>query len=90
LWGARSFGDVWLGANETTLTASSAIKVGGKAVPAGTYGVHMIPTANDWTVILSRSTPPGALQHEPRTIFCASPSAAISDNEDGSSTSSRT
>src|SRR5882724_13215377 len=48
VWGGLvPYGDVWrAGANEnTTLTTSSAIKVGGKAVPAGTYGVHMIPTA---------------------------------------------
>lgn len=57
VWGGLvPYGDVWrAGANEnTTLTTSTAIKVGGKALPAGTYGVHMIPTANDWTFILSK------------------------------------
>jgi len=28
--------------------------VEGKPLPAGTYGVHMIPTESDWTVIFSR------------------------------------
>jgi len=33
---------------------SSPVKVGGKTLPAGTYGMHMIPTAKDWTVILNK------------------------------------
>jgi hypothetical protein len=48
---------VWrAGANEnTTLSFSSAVLVGGKMVPAGTYGLFMTPTENDWTIILSRN-----------------------------------
>ncbi|HEX6836922.1 MAG TPA: DUF2911 domain-containing protein, partial [Polyangia bacterium] len=56
IWGGLvPFGQVWrAGANEnTTFTTSSPIKVQGKALAAGTYGVHMIPTANEWTVIFS-------------------------------------
>jgi predicted negative regulator of RcsB-dependent stress response len=59
VWGGIvPYGDVWrAGANEnTTLTTSTAIKIGGKPLPAGSYGVHMIPTANDWTLILSKIT----------------------------------
>ncbi|MGZ3406736.1 MAG: DUF2911 domain-containing protein [Polyangia bacterium] len=54
--GIVPYGLVWrAGANEnTTLTTSTPIKIGGKPLPAGTYGVHMIPTANDWTFILSK------------------------------------
>ena len=37
----------------TTLTSSSAFTVGGKTLPAGAYGLHMIPTEKDWTVIFS-------------------------------------
>jgi tetratricopeptide (TPR) repeat protein len=49
---------VWrAGANENTVfTASAPFTVGGKALPAGRYGLHMLPTATTWTVILSRQS----------------------------------
>jgi tetratricopeptide (TPR) repeat protein len=56
VWGALvPYGDVWrAGANEnTTLAASTPFTFGGKAVPAGTYGLHMLPSEGEWTVILS-------------------------------------
>jgi len=56
VWGELvPYGDVWrAGANEnTTLAASAPFTFGGKAVPAGTYGLHMLPAEGDWTVILS-------------------------------------
>ena len=56
IWGGLvPYGDVWrAGANEnTTLTASTPFTFGGKAVPAGTYGLHMLPAEGDWAVILS-------------------------------------
>ena len=46
VWGELvPYGDVWrAGANEnTTLFASTPFTFGGKAVPAGTYGLHMLP-----------------------------------------------
>ncbi len=44
------------GANEnTTFTTSHDISVEGQRLPAGTYGVHMIPDANEWTVIFSKN-----------------------------------
>jgi hypothetical protein len=56
--GLVPFGQVWrAGANENTVfTTSSAIKLAGKPLAAGAYGVHMIPTASDWTVIFSKQT----------------------------------
>ena len=57
VWGKLvPYDSVWrAGANENTVLAfSSPVRVGGKELAAGRYGVHMIPTANDWTVILSR------------------------------------
>ncbi len=50
------YGEVWrAGANEnTTVSFSSPVKIGGKTLPAGLYGLHMIPTAKEWTVIFSR------------------------------------
>jgi Protein of unknown function (DUF2911) len=44
------------GANEnTTFTTSHDIAIEGQKLPAGTYGLHMIPDANEWTVIFSRN-----------------------------------
>jgi tetratricopeptide (TPR) repeat protein len=56
IWGELvPYGEVWrAGANEnTTLSASTPFTFGGKAVPAGTYGLHMIPAEGEWTVVLS-------------------------------------
>jgi len=56
VWGDLvPYGEVWrAGANEnTTLTSTAPFTFGGKAVPAGTYGVHILPTADSWTFILS-------------------------------------
>src|SRR5438445_7759292 len=49
---------VWrAGANENTLiTFSSPVKIEGHALPAGSYGLHMIPTAKQWTVIFNSVT----------------------------------
>ena len=57
VWGALvPFGEVWrAGANENTVLAVTApFTVGGTKLPAGRYGLHMIPTATTWTVIVSR------------------------------------
>ena len=59
IWGELvPYNETWrAGANEnTTITFSSDVKVGGKPLRAGTYGLHMIPTAKDWTVVLSTTT----------------------------------
>jgi hypothetical protein len=56
VWGELvPFGEVWrAGANEnTTVTFSSDVKIEGKPLRAGTYGMHMIPTQKDWTVIFT-------------------------------------
>jgi len=57
VWGKLvPYGEPWrAGANEnTTITLSSDVKVGGKPLAAGTYGLHMIPTAKDWTIAFSK------------------------------------
>jgi hypothetical protein len=57
IWGGLvPLGEVWrAGANEnTTVDLSSDVTVGGQALPKGTYGLHMIPTADTWTVIFSK------------------------------------
>jgi len=58
VWGGLvPYDEVWrAGANQnTTIMFSKAAKVGGKDVPAGTYGLHMIPTRTAWTVILNKN-----------------------------------
>lgn len=56
IWGdVVPFDEVWrAGANENTVfTASSDFTVEGQPVKAGTYGLHMIPGKDKWTIILS-------------------------------------
>jgi hypothetical protein len=56
VWGELvPYGEVWrAGANEnTTFRFSSPVTVEGQKLAAGTYGVHMIPTEKEWTVIFS-------------------------------------
>jgi hypothetical protein len=52
------FGEVWrTGANAaTTFVTSSDVVVGGKAVPAGSYTIFTVPTANKWTLIINKKT----------------------------------
>ncbi|MEO7986385.1 MAG: DUF2911 domain-containing protein, partial [Gemmatimonadales bacterium] len=57
VWGKLvPYDSVWrAGANENTvLTVSSPVKVQGQPLAAGRYGIHMIPSQGDWTVIVSR------------------------------------
>jgi Protein of unknown function (DUF2911) len=57
IWGGLvPLGEVWrAGANEnTTIDFSSDVTIEGQALPKGTYGLHMIPTADTWTVIFSK------------------------------------
>lgn len=49
---------VWrAGANEnTSITFSDDVTVEGKPLAAGTYGLHMIPDTNQWTIIFSKNS----------------------------------
>jgi hypothetical protein len=56
IWGGLvPYNETWrAGANEnTTLTLSTPATIGGKQLPAGTYGLHMLPGEKDWSVMLS-------------------------------------
>ena len=52
------YGKVWrAGANEnTTITFSDPVQVEGKPLDKGTYGLHMIPAADEWTIIFSKNS----------------------------------
>jgi tetratricopeptide (TPR) repeat protein len=51
------YGQVWrAGANENTvISLSDPVTVEGQRLDKGSYGLHMIPNAGDWTVIFSRN-----------------------------------
>jgi hypothetical protein len=58
IWGALvPYGKVWrAGANEnTTIEFSDPVSVEGKPLDKGTYGLHMIPNQDSWTVIFSKT-----------------------------------
>jgi len=52
------YGQVWrTGANEnTTIEFTDPVSIEGKPLDKGTYGLHMIPGENAWTVIFSKQT----------------------------------
>jgi hypothetical protein len=54
--GLVPYGEVWrTGANSATkITFSTDVKLGGAAVPAGSYALFTIPSEAEWTVILSK------------------------------------
>lgn len=57
IWGeVVPYGQVWrAGANENTVVSfSTPVTVGGQTLQAGDYGLHMIPAKGEWTVIFSR------------------------------------
>ena len=56
--GLVPYGEVWrTGANTATkITFSTDVKLGGAAVPAGSYALYTIPGADEWTVILNKVT----------------------------------
>ncbi len=57
IWGGLvPYGMIWrAGANEnTTISFSTPVKIEGHPLPAGTYGLFMIPTASQWTVVFSK------------------------------------
>ncbi len=58
VWGGLvPYGEVWrAGANEnTTIKFSDPVTIEGQPLDKGTYGLHMIPTAEQWTIIFSKA-----------------------------------
>jgi len=58
IWGGLvPYGQVWrAGANENTvIQIPDAVTIEGQALPKGTYGLHMIPGENEFTVIFSKA-----------------------------------
>jgi hypothetical protein len=69
IWGKLvPYGEVWrTGANEnTTIRFSTPVRIDGKELPAGIYGLQTLPGADDWTVILSKDADEwGAFSYKP-------------------------
>ena len=56
--GLVPYGEVWrTGANEaTTFVTGAEVTVGGKNIPAGSYTIFTVPTADKWTLIVNKKT----------------------------------
>jgi tetratricopeptide (TPR) repeat protein len=69
IWGALvPYGKVWrAGANEnTTIAFDDPVMIEGQPLDRGTYGLHMIPNADEWTIIFSKnSTSWGSFTYDP-------------------------
>jgi hypothetical protein len=55
------------GANENTVfTVNHDVQIEGQPLPAGSYGLHMIPGENEWTIVFSKnSTSWGSFFYDP-------------------------
>jgi hypothetical protein len=64
--GLVPFGEVWrTGANATTtIEVSAPIKLEGKEIPAGKYGLYTIPGENEWTLIINKGIKWGAYDYK--------------------------
>ena len=60
IWGTgiAPYDKVWrAGANEnTTIAFTNDVMIEGKPLAAGTYGLHTIPTADQWTIVFSKNS----------------------------------
>ncbi len=69
IWGELvPYGEIWrTGANEnTTVRFSTPVKIDGKELPAGLYGLQAIPTQDQWTFIFSKDADQwGAFNYKP-------------------------
>ncbi len=69
IWGELvPWGEVWrTGANEaTTIRFSDDVRIDGRELAAGTYGLFTIPAEDEWTVIFNREADQwGAFQYDP-------------------------
>jgi tetratricopeptide (TPR) repeat protein len=70
VWGELvPYNEVWrAGANEnTTISFSTNVAVAGQKLAAGTYGLHMLPTEKDWSVIFSKQAAAwGSFSYDPK------------------------
>jgi hypothetical protein len=69
IWGKLvPYAEVWrTGANEnTTIRFSTPVRIDGKELPAGIYGLQTIPGPDDWVIVLSKDADEwGAFSYKP-------------------------
>lgn len=65
LGGIEPYGKVWrTGANETTsIEFSAPVKIEGKDVPKGKYGLYTLPGENEWVIIINKDIKWGAFDY---------------------------
>lgn len=67
IWGALvPYGRVWrTGANDAAhLSTDKTIELGGLTLAPGTYTVFLLPTADDWTLVVNRKTGMSGLDYD--------------------------
>jgi hypothetical protein len=64
--GLVPFGEVWrTGANETTtIDFSGPVKIEGKELAKGKYGLYTLPGENEWTIIINKTIKWGAFDYK--------------------------
>jgi len=64
--GLVPYGEVWrTGANNSTsIEFSSDVKIEGKALPKGKYGLYTIPGENEWVIIINKTIDWGAYKYK--------------------------
>lgn len=73
--GLVPYGRVWrTGANDAThLMTSSALRIGGTTVPAGTYTLYTLPGEDGWQLIVNRQTGQWGTQYDEGTDLARIP-----------------
>jgi len=63
--GLVPYGEVWrTGANNSTsIEFSSDVKIEGKALPKGKYGLYTVPGENEWVIIINKTVDWGAYKY---------------------------
>jgi len=64
--GLVPYGEVWrTGANNSTsIEFSGDVKIEGKALPKGKYGLYTVPGENEWVIIINKTVDWGAYKYK--------------------------
>ncbi len=64
--GLVPYGEVWrTGANaSTSIEFSDNVKIEGKALPKGKYGLYTLPGENEWVIIINKTIEWGAFKYK--------------------------
>lgn len=59
IWGELvPYGELWMGGanGSTAITFEEDVTINGNPLPAGSYGLHSVPSATEWTFIFSKDS----------------------------------